>query len=527
MNATQNKTTGLTRTHSALLLVLVLGFVLRLPGLTRELWLDEAISLFHARGADYMAAVFPNGPEFTSDIFTHDGGWRGSLQAIGHIDYTPPLYYFLLRGWIKLFDEDNQTLRLLSVGFGIATIVAIFLLGRKVFDETTGLAAAGLLAFLPLHIQFSQEVRAYALSILLATLGSWAFWNAYQAVGQRGEWRRWFLYTVLAAASLYAHYFTVWVIIAHGLFALVQPRAVRLALVKRLALVAAGIVLLMAPWITSAYFRSQVNLLRFPRYELAFWEWETLMRIPALVFYFFAGYLPAVRFKSPFGAMLLGFYAIGALAVIRAVGALEKPALLFAALMLFMPLVAVSGTAAVLNKAGLITQPRFVLCAVIGLCLLFGTVIVSSRQRRLSLLVIGLALVTCLNFQVKWYQMNSDSSTQWWLHSDVSPAVVEVNRKIKTGELILFDDEALLVTWNAYEKGRQPQLLMARKGLSINQPMDFDSKWQEVKNKYAGIYIARRAAEPPTEVIERLETSYQLVSRERIGTLEVRHYVRP
>ncbi len=85
-----------------------------------------------------------------------------------------PLYYAILHIWAGL-GTNEFTLRLLSVLIGTATIPLIFLLGEKLFDSTTGLGAAFLLAISPFHLWYSQEVRMYVLLMFCATIAVYAF----------------------------------------------------------------------------------------------------------------------------------------------------------------------------------------------------------------------------------------------------------------------------------------------------------------------------------------------------------------
>lgn len=516
-------------TREILMLIIALGLAVRLPGLDRDLWYDEASSLFNARGVDALTTrIVPNGPEITNEVFIRDGGWRESLLAISHAEWMPPLYFLLLRIWIKLVGESDQALRLLSLIIGLGTVLAMFFLGRAVFGEKVGLAAAALLSILPLHIQYSQEVRPYPLALLFITLASWAYWNSYRATSRLGEWKCWFLYTGLAAVSLYTHYFTAWAFMAHGLFVLIQPRQLRLALVKRMTIVALILVIAMSPWLLSQYFENQLKLLKVQPYGPTFWAPETVKRLLALILYFFAGTLPDVQFKSAFGLILLGLCILGLSVSISLTRVEEKRLpILFSLLLLVTPILFMTMTAAISDKAGLIGYPKFVLPAVSGLCLLFGVAIVSPPQRAASFLIALLAVALSVHFQVKWYNLDKNSSPPWWWHGNVSAAVTSVNQRIKPGEVIVFDDGSLAPVWNVYQKGALPQLVMDNRTFYFNRPMDAESRWREVERKYTGIYFVRRIGMPLTEVLRRLETNYRLISSEQIHWLEVRHYLRP
>jgi hypothetical protein len=332
----------------------------------------------------------------------------------------------------------------------------------------------------------------------------------------------------LAAASLYTHPFAASALVAQGVFAVIQTQALRAALIKRLLLSAVAAFLLFVPWLMSPYFQSQSQ--RLPLIP-TFWSLETPKRLIVLFCYFVAGYLPGVQFKSTLGLIVLGFYAVGAMILIPAWRTrINRSASLFSVLLFIVPIVMVIAIAAITDAPGLIAVPRFALPAITGLCLLFGVAIVSSPRRLVALLIIVIGVGLSLNFQVKWYQVNHSSSPHLgfqWAYGNVSPAVEKVNHQANPGELILFDDVYLPAVWNVQNPSSGPQLLMSRRWfLHFNAPMDFDQRWREVEKKYAGIHLIRRAEEPPSEVMSRVEVNYRLISHERIGRLEVRHYRR-
>jgi 4-amino-4-deoxy-L-arabinose transferase-like glycosyltransferase len=511
-----------------LFVILAIGLLLRLPGIDRDLWYDETWGIYHARGADVLPRLIPNGPELTSDLFRRDGGWRESLLAIGHAEWTPPLYYLMLRVWIALFGESNRVFRVLSLIAGLFAILAVFLLGRAVWNDKVGLVAAGVLAVLPIHIQYSQEVRAYAPAIVYATLASWAFWRAYQRLGQPQEWRCWLLYLLFAALSLYTHYFTGWVLVAHGVFAVTLPTEKRWALVKRLSFVACVTAILLSPWILSPYFNNQVFLAGQLPFIPTFWTMETPKRLVALVFYLVTGFLPSVRFKSLLGLVTLTLYALIGFTLVRQIRARERNQITFSILLFLVPIVIVIAIAAYLNESGLIAVPRFVLPALGGLCLLFGVAIIYSRRRAESFLIVGVLLGLCVHFQVQWHYAHTSSSPRLgfhWAYGNVSPAVAKVAQQAQPDDLLLFDDVYLIAVWNVYDRSRLAQLLMGRMTfLQFNPPSDFEARWREVEATYAGIFLIRRAEEPPSEVMTRLETGYHLVSQDRMGRLEIRRY---
>jgi mannosyltransferase len=167
--------------------VVALGAALRLFRLgVRSFWLDEAISAMLAR----------------VDRHTF-------VSAIIHRQANMALYYMLLRGWIH-FGSGEFALRSLSVLAGVATIPAIYLLGKQLFGARVGRIAALLLCVHTFHIRYSQEARAYSLLMLLAVLSSLFFLRSLEEPSRRN----WATYVAVSTLMVYAQVFGGWVLLA-------------------------------------------------------------------------------------------------------------------------------------------------------------------------------------------------------------------------------------------------------------------------------------------------------------------------
>lgn len=121
---------------------IVARFVTRSP-----LWLDEALSVH--------IAELPVG-----DI----------AQALRH-DGHPPLYYWLLNGWLDVVGDGDMAVRALSGAFGVAALPLAWFAGRRVGGAAAGWAALLLLAWSPFAIRYATETRMYALVMLLVFAG--------------------------------------------------------------------------------------------------------------------------------------------------------------------------------------------------------------------------------------------------------------------------------------------------------------------------------------------------------------------
>jgi mannosyltransferase len=180
-------------------LVTLLALGLRLYGLdVQSLWYDEGFSV-------YLASM---------DL--------AEITARTAADIQPPLYYYLLHGWIALFGDSEVALRSLSALFGILAVPLIYAVAVKLFrSQLAGLLGALLFAVSPLHIWYGQEVRMYTLLTFLALLSSYLLLLALQAERWWEMAGLWTGYTLASVAALYTHYFAFFVLAFHAIYLLV------------------------------------------------------------------------------------------------------------------------------------------------------------------------------------------------------------------------------------------------------------------------------------------------------------------
>jgi hypothetical protein len=135
--------------------VLVLGLALRLRTLGQECpWYDEIISLRHLNTASL----------------------RSFLRQVRELNEPVPPLYFVVEYYLTRFTAHPVlALRLLSVGFSMATMVALYGLTARLFSPLAGLLAAFFLAINSEQIYHSQEIRMYAMTGLLSVLSFRAF----------------------------------------------------------------------------------------------------------------------------------------------------------------------------------------------------------------------------------------------------------------------------------------------------------------------------------------------------------------
>lgn len=92
------------------------------------------------------------------------------ISARAAADIHPPLYYWLLHLWVRIFGDSEAALRSLSALWGVFLVWLVYQIASRLFDKRTGLAAAFFAAINPFLIYYSQEARMYEQLAALAAL---------------------------------------------------------------------------------------------------------------------------------------------------------------------------------------------------------------------------------------------------------------------------------------------------------------------------------------------------------------------
>ena len=145
-----NKFNNWIKSNYIVLLILVLATALRFYHIDyQSVWLDEICSILEANP---------------------DIKWSDLEATIMLSDPHPPLYFALMKILFQLFGYTTLVARVFSAIVGVGGVYALYLLGKEIDNKNTGLLAAFLLAINSFHIYYSQEVRMYALLVLLTVL---------------------------------------------------------------------------------------------------------------------------------------------------------------------------------------------------------------------------------------------------------------------------------------------------------------------------------------------------------------------
>ena len=153
----------------SLSLIFFTSLLIRLIGLNQSLWLDEA----------------------TTARVVQEYGFTQIVSGFSPNDFHPPLYYLFMKVWTNIFGYSEIALRMPSVIFSLLTGYVVYLIGKKLFNNDSGLAsltrmtksqlfglwAAAFFLFNPLIVYYSQEARMYMMTTFFLTLALWSFWG--------------------------------------------------------------------------------------------------------------------------------------------------------------------------------------------------------------------------------------------------------------------------------------------------------------------------------------------------------------
>ena len=157
-----------------------------------DLWLDEALAV---NVAHLPAKQIPH-------WLRHDG--------------APPLYYFLLHYWMKIFGTSDLAARSLSGVFGVAAIPLAWQCGKRTGGRRTAWIAVLVLCANPYAIIYATSVRMYSIEVFLVFAGILAVRRTFE----KPTWERAAVVGALVAILIYTQYWGFYIGAALGLLLL-------------------------------------------------------------------------------------------------------------------------------------------------------------------------------------------------------------------------------------------------------------------------------------------------------------------
>lgn len=182
-----------SRYFQILLCLTIVGSFLRFYNLGfNSLWLDE--------GTTYSVALH---------------SFAGIWQDVTSWDFSPPLFYWIEHVML-MFGKTEATLRFFPAIFGALTIPLMYFVGKEFMDRNVGIIAATAATFSPFLIYYSQEARAYSMTVFFIAFAMIFYLRALK----NNEIKNWIIFGLLSALAFWSHYYVFVLIAALVLYAL-------------------------------------------------------------------------------------------------------------------------------------------------------------------------------------------------------------------------------------------------------------------------------------------------------------------
>lgn len=153
--------------------VLIISFFFKFPSIwNRSIWYDDAITLLETAGnAKPSWPTIPEQARIAKNQFIGKPSLSKIAVDLKRTDIHPPIYYWILSLWRRLFGFSIETARMFSLFCStVSVIILYFILKTAKFKRPFIPTIIYALSFGAVH--FGGEARAYALGELLILLGA-------------------------------------------------------------------------------------------------------------------------------------------------------------------------------------------------------------------------------------------------------------------------------------------------------------------------------------------------------------------
>ena len=129
--------------------------------------------------------------------------WTEFYNSLLASDPHPPLYFAFMHVLFSIFGYKTLVLRLFSAILGIASLHALYILGKEMVNKKVGLIASFLLCINYFHLYYSQDGRPYIFLILFTIISFYRLIIFIKTPNNRNAiW-----HGVFAALMVYGHFF--------------------------------------------------------------------------------------------------------------------------------------------------------------------------------------------------------------------------------------------------------------------------------------------------------------------------------
>lgn len=130
-------------------------------------------------------------------------------------DFNPPLYYFILNVWMRVFGTSEIALRSLSILMYVVGVFFVYELFKVILKSRHRTAALYTLLFAlnPLLLYYAFEARMYTMLFCFGMMSTFFYFK-----------KQYRLYAIATVLGLYTHYFMAFILLGQGIHALLNHR---------------------------------------------------------------------------------------------------------------------------------------------------------------------------------------------------------------------------------------------------------------------------------------------------------------
>ncbi|MEM3399920.1 MAG: glycosyltransferase family 39 protein [Candidatus Micrarchaeia archaeon] len=415
----------------------------------------------------------------------------------------PPLYYFINDSFVGLFGETPYGARLPSFIFGVLGIIFMYFLGKRMFDEKTGIVASILMTFSPFAVYYSQNATMYAMTLLIEIIAIYFFIRGVE----ENDAKVWFLWSISMFALMYTHYLTFPLLIVKVIWLYTNNRSILKARWFFFAIAILPVVL-------------EIGHIMGQLYVCFSGEFRVYQRFMAgqpLIFYLY----------SPFvvlGQLILGnvthpsaFFlqvALGAVSIAIAIPALFKTDKkgLFLAYCILMQLcllwVVIFMLGVSTKKMHLVSVNRYFITIVPALYISLANRFVKTCWR--TRILVALVFMLVFFVMLKYYYGAR-------YYDGKHPAVKYLDMNYQKEDIVVFYPYFVDIFWYYSDVN------------VTSCRLDWKSGWRELErcvyNNERVWFVRLSWSEVPAEVINFFDTNCRLIKKEQIYPLEVYLYL--
>ena len=132
------------------------------------------------------------------------------VRGVIAFEQIPPLHHLVVHFWMMLFGDSEASVRMPSAIAGVAAVYVGYVLVSRLVGRRIALVTALLMATSPMLIAYSQECRAYSMSVLF---GLWSC-DLFVRLMRKPTQPRHVAYVLVTALLFYTHVYGLFTILA-------------------------------------------------------------------------------------------------------------------------------------------------------------------------------------------------------------------------------------------------------------------------------------------------------------------------